>query len=122
MEKKELIILGSGPAGLSAAIYARRAELDVLVIEKNAMSGGQVLNQGGRIEHAATDGRIGRSYETAHFLTFRTGPAEPVSLLAAPLSSSDAKLLPTLEPYSILDFSPMGFPAYPLCTSVMTGG
>ena len=44
MEKKELIILGSGPAGLSAAIYARRAELDVLVIEKNAMSGGQVLN------------------------------------------------------------------------------
>ncbi len=44
MVKKQLIILGSGPAGLSAAIYARRAELDVLVIEKNAMSGGQVLN------------------------------------------------------------------------------
>ncbi len=44
MVKKKLIILGSGPAGLSAAIYARRAELDVLVIEKNAMSGGQVLN------------------------------------------------------------------------------
>ncbi len=44
MEKKELIILGSGPAGLSAAIYARRAELDVLVIERNPMSGGQVLN------------------------------------------------------------------------------
>ena len=44
MVKIQLIILGSGPAGLSAAIYARRAELDVLVIEKNAMSGGQVLN------------------------------------------------------------------------------
>lgn len=44
MERKQLIILGSGPAGLTAAIYARRAELDVLVLEKNMMSGGQVLN------------------------------------------------------------------------------
>lgn len=43
-EKKQVIILGSGPAGLTAAIYAKRAELDVLVIEKNAMSGGQIVN------------------------------------------------------------------------------
>lgn len=40
----DLIIIGSGPAGLSAAIYAKRAGLDLLVIEANAMSGGQVLN------------------------------------------------------------------------------
>ncbi|MCH5254885.1 MAG: thioredoxin-disulfide reductase [Lachnospiraceae bacterium] len=40
----DLIIIGSGPAGLSASIYARRAGFDVLVLEKNAMSGGQVLN------------------------------------------------------------------------------
>lgn len=40
----DLIIAGAGPAGLSAAIYAKRAGLSVLVIEKNAMSGGQVLN------------------------------------------------------------------------------
>lgn len=39
----DLIIIGSGPAGLSAAIYARRAMLDVLVIEKDMVSGGQVL-------------------------------------------------------------------------------
>ncbi len=39
----DLIIIGSGPAGLSAAVYARRAGLDLLVIEKGAMSGGQVL-------------------------------------------------------------------------------
>lgn len=44
MEKTfELIIIGSGPAGLSAAIYAQRARLDTLVIEKEMMSGGQVL-------------------------------------------------------------------------------
>ena len=40
----DLIIIGSGPAGLSAAVYGKRAGLDVLVIEKNYMSGGQVLN------------------------------------------------------------------------------
>lgn len=40
----DCIIIGSGPAGLSAAVYAKRAGLEVLVIEKNYMSGGQVLN------------------------------------------------------------------------------
>lgn len=40
----DLIIIGSGPAGLSAAVYGKRAGLEVLVIEKNYMSGGQVLN------------------------------------------------------------------------------
>ncbi len=41
---KDLIIIGSGPAGLTAAIYAKRAELDCLVIEKEAVSGGQIIN------------------------------------------------------------------------------
>ena len=40
----DLIIIGSGPAGLSAAVYGKRAGLNVLVLEKNYMSGGQVLN------------------------------------------------------------------------------
>lgn len=39
----DLIIIGSGPAGLSAAVYGKRAGLNLLVIEKNPMSGGQVL-------------------------------------------------------------------------------
>ncbi|MGB4657657.1 MAG: thioredoxin-disulfide reductase [Mobilitalea sp.] len=38
------IIIGSGPAGLTAAIYAKRAELNTLVIEKAAISGGQIIN------------------------------------------------------------------------------
>ena len=41
MEKRELVILGAGPAGLSAAIYGRRAGLDVLLLEKG-MPGGQI--------------------------------------------------------------------------------
>ncbi|MDY3919929.1 MAG: thioredoxin-disulfide reductase [Candidatus Limivivens sp.] len=40
----DLIIIGSGPAGLSAAIYAERAKLSALVIEKEYISGGQVVN------------------------------------------------------------------------------
>ena len=40
----DLAIIGSGPAGLSAAIYAQRALLKTVVVEKNPMSGGQILN------------------------------------------------------------------------------
>lgn len=39
----DLIIIGSGPAGLAASVYAQRARLDTLVIEKAMVSGGQVL-------------------------------------------------------------------------------
>lgn len=40
----DLVIIGSGPAGLSAAVYGMRAGLKLLVLEQNPMSGGQVLN------------------------------------------------------------------------------
>ncbi len=40
----DLIIVGAGPAGLSAAVYAKRAALDALVLEQSPISGGQVLN------------------------------------------------------------------------------
>ena len=39
----DVIIIGAGPGGMGAAIYAKRAGMDVLVIDKNPMSGGQVL-------------------------------------------------------------------------------
>lgn len=39
----DLIIIGSGPAGLAAAVYAQRARLNAVVIEKEMMSGGQVM-------------------------------------------------------------------------------
>lgn len=39
----DLIIVGAGPAGMSAAVYAARAELDFVVIEGSMMQGGQVL-------------------------------------------------------------------------------
>lgn len=39
----DLVIIGSGPAGLSAAVYAQRACLNTVIIEKTGMSGGQIL-------------------------------------------------------------------------------
>ncbi|MCX5694615.1 MAG: thioredoxin-disulfide reductase, partial [Candidatus Omnitrophica bacterium] len=42
MVKHDLIIIGAGPAGLTAALYAGRSRLDTLLIEKMAV-GGRIL-------------------------------------------------------------------------------
>lgn len=43
MKIYDLVIIGSGPAGMAAAIYAKRAMLDSLLLEKEYMPGGQVI-------------------------------------------------------------------------------
>lgn len=40
----DLVIIGGGPAGLSAGVYAARAVLKTVIIEKQPINGGQVLN------------------------------------------------------------------------------
>ena len=40
----DLIIIGGGPAGLSAAIYASRARLDTILLEQNFVNGGQIVD------------------------------------------------------------------------------
>lgn len=40
----DVVIIGAGPAGMSAAIYAKRARLSCIVIEKTGVQGGQVLS------------------------------------------------------------------------------
>lgn len=42
----DIIIIGSGPAGLSAAIYAKRANLNVAVVEKEYEGTGQIAESG----------------------------------------------------------------------------
>src|SRR3989338_6797557 len=44
MEALDLAIIGSGAAGISAAIYAKRRGLNVKLFERNAEIGGQACN------------------------------------------------------------------------------
>ena len=43
MNQYDLVIIGSGPAGMTAAIYGARADLKVLMLDKLA-PGGQIIN------------------------------------------------------------------------------
>ena len=49
MEKERLVIIGCGPAGLTAAIYAARASLSPLVISGQLPGG--LLTQTGEVEN-----------------------------------------------------------------------
>lgn len=45
MEEKELVIIGGGPAGLCAAISARKKGINVLIVDENSRPGGQLFKQ-----------------------------------------------------------------------------
>lgn len=45
MIRRELVILGAGPAGMAAAITAGRCGIRATVIDENATSGGQIFRQ-----------------------------------------------------------------------------
>ena len=59
---RDILIIGSGPAGLSASIYAKRANLDVLVAEKEFMGTGQIA------ESAQVDNYIGLAGKSGYDL------------------------------------------------------
>lgn len=40
----DIVIIGAGPAGLTAGIYAARARINSVIIEKNPIPGGQIIN------------------------------------------------------------------------------
>lgn len=56
METYDVVIVGAGPAGLTAAIYAVRANMSVLVLDKLA-PGGQMINTN-EIENYTGAGRV----------------------------------------------------------------
>lgn len=53
----DLLILGGGPAGLSAALYAGRAKLDTIVVEAS-ICGGQIATTNHVSNYPGTDGTI----------------------------------------------------------------
>lgn len=82
----DVIILGAGPAGLTAGLYAGRSKLNTLIIEK-AIPGGQIAttafveNYPGSIEDASGMGLSDRMYEqTKEFCEFKTANVTKVEL------------------------------------------
>ena len=45
MERYDLVIVGAGPAGLSAAVEAAKTGMKVIVFDENAKPGGQLFKQ-----------------------------------------------------------------------------
>lgn len=66
----DVIIIGSGPAGLSAGLYAARAKMKTLILERNK-AGGQIVithevaNYPGSVENATGPSLIARMVEQA---------------------------------------------------------
>ena len=67
-KKKQLVIIGGGPAGLSAAIAAARADTEVLVIDENLQVGGQIYRQLPRSFHINDPDKIGDDYADGKML------------------------------------------------------
>ncbi|MDW7672971.1 MAG: thioredoxin-disulfide reductase [Bacillota bacterium] len=69
MEKiYDVVIIGSGPAGLAAGLYAARARMKTIIIERNKAGGqiattDEVANYPGAIAHATGPGIIARMVE-----------------------------------------------------------
>src|SRR5699024_2244213 len=69
-ETYDVIIIGAGPAGLSAGLYAARAKLKTLILEKEK-AGGQIIttaevaNYPGSVENASGPSLVGRMVDQA---------------------------------------------------------
>jgi len=63
-----LVVIGSGPAGLSAAIAAARVGAHVLVIDENIQAGGQIYRQLPENFHAVNPSALGDDYTDGQML------------------------------------------------------
>jgi NADPH-dependent 2,4-dienoyl-CoA reductase/sulfur reductase-like enzyme len=60
--RTDLLIVGAGPAGMSAAIVARRYGLDVLVVDEQATPGGQIWRNVEALDGAPLAPILGKAY------------------------------------------------------------
>ncbi len=71
--ERDIVVIGAGPAGLSAAIAASQAGAQVLVVDENSLPGGQLFKQihrfFGSVEHCAGT----RGYAIARELCTKAG-------------------------------------------------
>lgn len=100
MKKHDLVIIGSGPAGMAAAINASSEGLDTLVIESNTELGGQA-RKSTRIENypGFPDGISGEHLTqqcVAQMKKFGTHVLAPASVVSMSSTDTGTKIL-TLE-------------------------
>lgn len=83
----DVLIIGSGPAGMTAAIYGKRAGLSLAVLEGNYINGGQILNTYEVDNYPGLPGISGldladkfKEHAASHGAEFLRGKAESVSL------------------------------------------
>ena len=83
----DVLIIGSGPAGMTAAIYGKRAGLSGAVLEGNYINGGQILNTYEVDNYPGLPGISGldladkfKEHAASHGAEFLRGKAESVSL------------------------------------------
>lgn len=83
----DVLIVGSGPAGMTAAIYGKRAGLSVAVLEGNYINGGQILNTYEVDNYPGLPGISGldladkfKEHAVSHGAEFVRGKAERVTL------------------------------------------
>ena len=58
----DLAILGAGPAGICAAIYATRAKLNTIWLDRKFVQGGQIVEQGRHQELLRQNGAYAAMY------------------------------------------------------------
>ena len=83
----DVLIVGSGPAGMTAAIYGKRSGLSVAVLEGNYINGGQILNTYEVDNYPGLPGISGldladkfKEHAVSHGAEFVRGKAERVTL------------------------------------------
>ena len=79
----DVLVVGTGAGGLSAAVTARKLGLDVLLVEKDAVYGGTTARSGGWlwIPCSPLARREGVEYEIEHVRLLRDFLADPQRFL-----------------------------------------
>jgi len=112
----DLVVVGSGAAGLTAAITARKRGLDVVVIEKEPVFGGTTALSGGVLWIPLTHhGRQQNPADTAEqvraFMQAETGPFYDAAAVDAFIENGP-RMVDFLERETAMQFVPTLYPDY----------
>ena len=107
-EKYDVIVIGAGPGGMTAALYASRANLKVAMLDRG-IYGGQ-MNNTAEVENYPGFKSIMGPFHTVPFATGHfTAISASLSLAAAILQSKKACILPICAKTSTLFIVAMSF-------------